>query len=43
MSTDYSPALLTAWGYRDCKRDPHNGGFGSARKSFVLVTITLPS
>ena len=32
LTTDFTPALLTAWGYNDCKRDPHNGGFGGARR-----------
>jgi linoleate 10R-lipoxygenase len=22
---------LTAWGYNDCRRDPHNGGWGGER------------
>ncbi|KAK7036088.1 heme peroxidase [Favolaschia claudopus] len=26
-TTDFTPANLTTWGYQDCVRDPHNGGF----------------
>ncbi|KAJ7340010.1 heme peroxidase, partial [Mycena albidolilacea] len=25
-TTDFTPNNLTAWGYEDCQRDPHNGG-----------------
>ncbi|KAJ7208882.1 heme peroxidase [Mycena pura] len=29
FTTDFTPGNLTAWGYQDCLRDPHNMGFVS--------------
>ncbi|KAJ6549816.1 heme peroxidase [Mycena capillaripes] len=27
FTTDFTPGNLTSWGFQDCKRDSHNGGF----------------
>ncbi|KAJ7704765.1 heme peroxidase [Mycena rosella] len=35
-TTDFTPANLTAWGYQDCERDPHNGGFGGEMPKLLM-------
>ncbi|KAJ7160328.1 heme peroxidase [Mycena filopes] len=35
-TTDFTPANLTAWGYQDCLRDPHNGGFGGEMPKLLM-------
>ncbi|KAJ7619752.1 hypothetical protein B0H17DRAFT_1219696 [Mycena rosella] len=36
FSTDFTSRNLTAWGYRDCQRDPHNGGFGGELPKLLM-------
>ncbi|KAJ7923789.1 heme peroxidase [Mycena leptocephala] len=35
-TTDYTPANLTTWGFQDCVRDPHNGGFGGEMPKLLM-------
>ncbi|KAJ7160327.1 heme peroxidase [Mycena filopes] len=35
-TTDFTPANLTTWGYQDCLRDPHNGGFGGEMPKLLM-------
>ncbi|KAJ7058676.1 heme peroxidase [Mycena amicta] len=35
-TTDFTPANLTTWGYQDCQRDPHNGGFGGEMPKLLM-------
>ncbi|KAJ7745980.1 heme peroxidase [Mycena metata] len=36
LATDFTPANLTAWGYRDCQRDSHNGGFAGQLPKLLM-------
>ncbi|KAJ6476780.1 heme peroxidase [Mycena vitilis] len=35
-TTDFTPANLTTWGYQDCERDMHNGGFGGELPKLLM-------
>ncbi|KAJ7469076.1 heme peroxidase [Mycena latifolia] len=35
-TTDFTPRNLTVWGYQDCQRDPHNGGFGGEMPKLLM-------
>ncbi|KAJ6585690.1 heme peroxidase [Mycena capillaripes] len=35
-TTDFTPANLTTWGYQDCEREPHNGGFGGEMPKLLM-------
>jgi hypothetical protein len=35
-TTSFTSAALTAWGFNDCKRDPHNGGWGGELPKLLM-------
>ncbi|KAF7304164.1 Heme peroxidase [Mycena indigotica] len=41
FTTDFTPWNLTAWGFQDCQRDPHNGALGGQMCKFL--TRHLPA
>ncbi|KAJ7159748.1 heme peroxidase [Mycena filopes] len=36
LTTDFTPANLTTWGYQDCQRDPRNGCFGGQLPKLLM-------